>query len=416
MVPLNDVRHSDYRGALLYIEQNKDLLYSSHDSVLYNLDTGVLRHFAGDYNDSTKNLSDAEKLIYTNYTKSVTQEISSFIVNDTMIDYPGEDYEDIYSNLFMSLNYYHQNNLDDALVEINRFKNKVQAISSRHDQELVRSRQAANEKNGAAASIQFHNSALGQYLSLLYHRATNDMDAANADCHMIHDSFLTQGALYPFAEPRTVDEELSIPKEKGRLNILAFSGLAPVKIENRVNFSYDYIFAVPVMVLQPSTVGSISVTVAKDDGTVVASELLEQIESIENIAVETFALRAQVLYNKAIARCLIKGTTAVATRAIGDELANSKDDSTAAIGEMIRLFSVVSSVSNQITEQADLRTSKYFPARADVCGITLDPGTYTVTVTFFAKNKSIITQSVYHAVDVQPQKLSLVEADCVGTR
>jgi len=127
-------------------------------------------------------------------------------------------------------------------------------------------------------------------------------------------------------------------------------------------------------------------------------------------------LRAQVLYNKAIARCLIKGTTAVATRAIGDELANSKDDSTAAIGEMIRLFSVVSSVSNQITEQADLRTSKYFHARADVCGITLDPGTYTVTVTFFAKNKSIITQSVYHAVDVQPQKLSLVEADCVGTR
>ena len=414
---VNYARQARYNEALNFLETNKKSLYGQRDAVLYNLDEGVLRYYAGDYAGSVKQLDDAKKLIFGFYTKSITQEASSFIVNDTTVDYPGEDYEDIYANLFMSLSYYHQNKLDDALVEMNRFINKVQEISSHHEEELFKARKAANDSNQKPVTIEFHNSALGQYLSMLYHRASGDKDAAYADNHLLSDAFLTQKNLYPFPEPLSVGSELSVPKGKGRLNVIAFSGLAPVKYEEKVHFMEDYVLALPIMKKQPSPVGWIQVTVTDPATAETVSTSLEEIESIENIAMDTFKIRSSIIYSKAVARCMIKGTTTVASRVAGEQMSNNDDSNVAALGTMLELFSSVNRLSNELTESADLRTSRYFPARADVGGITLNPGIYDVSVSFYtAQGGTLLATRQYQGISVQPEKLALVEAACLGDK
>jgi uncharacterized protein len=414
---VNYARQARYNEALNFLETNKKSLYGQRDTVLYDLDEGVLRYYAGDYAGSVKQLDDAKKLIFSFYTKSITQEASSFIVNDTTVDYPGEDYEDVYANLFMSLSYYHQNKLDDALVEMNRFINKVQEISSHHEAELFKARKAANDSNQKPVTIEFHNSALGQYLSMLYHRASGDKDAAYADNHMLSDAFLTQKSLYPFPEPSSVGSELSVPKGKGRLNVIAFSGLAPAKYEEKTHFMEDYVLALPIMKKQPSPVGWIQVTVTDPATAENVSAPLEEIESIENIAMDTFKIRSSIIYSKAVARSLIKGTTTVASRVAGEQMRGNDDSNVAALGTMLELFSSVNRLSNELTESADLRTSRYFPARADVGGITLDPGIYDVSVSFYtAQGGTLLATRKYQGINVQPEKLALVEAACLGDK
>ena len=53
----------DYEGARKRLEADKKNLYAGTDAVLYNLDSGMLAHFAGDYDASNERLSEAEKLI-----------------------------------------------------------------------------------------------------------------------------------------------------------------------------------------------------------------------------------------------------------------------------------------------------------------------------------------------------------------
>ena len=126
----------DYEGARKRLEADKKSLYAGTDAVLYNLDSGMLAHFAGDYDASNERLSEAEKLMEYYYAKSVVQTVGSFILNDSLVDYAGEDYEDIYTNLFMALNYIQLRKIDDAFVEIRRFDNKLKLLSAKYEQAI----------------------------------------------------------------------------------------------------------------------------------------------------------------------------------------------------------------------------------------------------------------------------------------
>src|ERR1035437_2535057 len=55
---------------------------SPNDKILYLFDKGSVQQIMGNYKESTKYLHQAEDLIDTLYTKSVTAEVSSFLTND----------------------------------------------------------------------------------------------------------------------------------------------------------------------------------------------------------------------------------------------------------------------------------------------------------------------------------------------
>jgi hypothetical protein len=85
--------------------------------------------------------------------------------------------------------------------------------------------------SGDLVSIEFSHSALADYLGMLYSRRLG----ATADLSYFHgqvtSAFSSQPHLYPFSVPSRVDEELSVPSGKARVNVIAFSGLEPYKQE-----------------------------------------------------------------------------------------------------------------------------------------------------------------------------------------
>lgn len=417
---IKTAREGHYEKSLDYIEKKKSKIYGKKSEVLYHLDSGLLQHYNGDWEASTKNLAAAEQQIYDLYTKSITAEIGSFILNDNVLDYAGEDYEDIYLNVFNSLNYYHDGKIEDAVVETNRAVNKIKVLSNKYETELIKARAAAkmDEKSKDIKSIAFHDSALAEYLRMLYCRDIGDYDGAATNQRMIKDAFVTQKKLYNFPIPETVAEELAVPKDKARLNILAFSGLSPIKTEvilrdyGLANFSFALALPELQKIEYPFSKIVVRAEDAKTGKTIV--QTLEVIESLENVAKETFILHHDVIYAKAIARSITKAVASNVGMTVGDELSRSDDANLAIAGFFLQLFSMAGNVTQQVTEHADMRISRYFPAKASVGGITLEPGLYDIQIDFYGHGNKVIYSDWRENVTVKAGRLNLVESVCLG--
>ncbi|MBO4508894.1 MAG: hypothetical protein J5747_09680 [Spirochaetaceae bacterium] len=560
------VVRGDYSAARRAIDAQKDSLYSDTDKVLYNLDAGLLSHYSGDWNQSNKNFSEAEGLIEEYYSKSISQGVSSYFVNDLVVDYAGEDYEDIYTNFFMALNYIHLGKFEDAMVEIRRFDNKQKLLTTKYASQME---YAENELGSGYSNValQFQNSAAARYLSMLLYRANGQPDSAEVDRKLLLRAFSEQPSLYDFSVPSCVNEELSVPKGKARLNFVAFTGQAPIKIEDVERYDVgDGVYckiALPLMVDRGSSVSSISVDVydasgvlqttvesvpedyyvepetvyepeyiyededdfddfddfeAKDPvsrrsayfrvntiiedtcspevsnrvkretgitggatnattrtssssdnlsaatpisspsttsssssdtstrsaaararalvtgvnpdagnsssnetaptglggtqsnfvptGDALYRTQLEKIESIENIALDTFGQHASVIASRAMIRAIGK-TMKTGALSLASELT---DDSS--LSMLFSVLSFASQVTDEITEQADLRTSRFFPAYIYVGGITLDPGVYTIVVSFRGSSGQVMSSNTYENVNVTAKSVNIVEAIC----
>ena len=145
---------------------------------------------------------------------------ASYLANDTVTEYCGEDYEDIYLNVFNALNYYHLGLEEDAMVEIRRIDEKLRLLAARHGTEITAAQQALLERgtdvpyDSEAAAVHFSNSALARYLSMLFYRARGRLDEARIDRDQIRLAFANQPAVYGFPVPDSVDEELRVPAGK----------------------------------------------------------------------------------------------------------------------------------------------------------------------------------------------------------
>ena len=401
---------SEFAEAVYFIEKNQNELYTKNDLVLKSLDIGLLSHYNRDFKYSSMQLSEAERLMYEYYTKSVSQSITSFLLNDNVIDYAGDPYEDIYTNLFMALNYASQGNIDSAFVEIRRFDNKQKELSLTYQGAIQEAKHQVAAGNEFSGNVEFHNSALARYISMLLYRSEGMFDSAEIDYKYMQSAFATQRSIYDFPIPSSVKDELSVPRGKGRLNVLSFTGLAPVKHEEIVRFATEdtyFKLAIPVMQKQNSTVHAIEVEILSYETGVTNNIRLEKIESIENIALDTFKQKQTILYIKAAARALAKSSTT----AIFDDQAGRHGGE---VGLLFSVLKIASAVSNEVTEKADIRTSRYFPASASVGGISLDPGTYLVMVRYLDYSGRTISVEEFPGVKVQPDTLNLLESVCLN--
>ncbi|MDR1177759.1 MAG: hypothetical protein LBK64_02905, partial [Spirochaetaceae bacterium] len=77
-----------YRNAYASLESSKKA-YREKDRILYYLDLGMLAHYAGDYGESSKLLQDGERAMEDAYSKSITQTVGTFLVNDMAQEYSG---------------------------------------------------------------------------------------------------------------------------------------------------------------------------------------------------------------------------------------------------------------------------------------------------------------------------------------
>jgi hypothetical protein len=406
----HSLNQGNYSGGAEILEKGKSSLYPGRDNILYYLDKGMLSHYAQQYAESSRLLESGDRAIEAAFTKSVSMEMGTYILNDNTREYSGEDYEDIYLNCFNALNYYHQGKSEDAMVEIRRMNHKISRLATKYGAVLSDLQQKAQSENlgaipKAPASGPFTDSALARYLGMLFYRGAGRHDDARIDRDGLRKAFARASGLYRYPPPASLAEELEIPGGMARLNVIAFSGLSPVKEERTIRIPLPNMrwvkIALPEMVNRRSDIKRIAVVL--DSG---GSFDLELLEDIEAAARETFKARQDVIYLKTTIRAMLKGVSSSVLDAAAGE---TEGEAALALG----LLSFLTQIFAELSEQADLRISRYFPARAYVGGINLRPGQYSFRVTYYGRTGKELSSVRYENMQVRENVLNLAEAACL---
>jgi len=403
-----------YDAAAGIIEEAKDDKYGKKDRVLYYLDLGMLYHWSGKYALSNEMLTKAEIAIEELFTKSVSQGIGSAVLNDNALDYAGEDYEDVYLNVFKALNYIALDDIEAAQVEVRRVHIKLNILEDRY-KKLIKEYNSSTDSRGVLRHHRnrFHNSALARYIGVLLYRSQKEWDDARIDRQHMAEAWEAQRQLYSFPKPelplaKQVDETSAL------VNVISFSGLSPTKLADTVygDSNGDIVFLTmrgrneddimlslgftslhvldsepgfhfkvqfPRLVSRGSKVDRI---VVKFDGTEVTE--LARLESLDAIAQETFLMKQPLTVGRTIIRAAAKNIAKEHGKEVMRE--ELKDH-----GEVGALINVVAGLALDIfvvaTENADLRISQFFPSDIWAAEFPVLPGTYHVEVEYWRGRK-----------------------------
>jgi hypothetical protein len=401
-------------AAMVDAQNSKQPIYPEKNAVMLFLDKGMLEHYAENYVESANGLEEAERLIADAYTKSVALEIGTFILNDNTREYAGEDYEDIYLNVFNALNYYNRGNVEEALVEVRKINGKLQSLTVKYAESIDKAKQYADENGGYSGGdtgkYTFIDSALARYLAALFWRGTGHSDDARIDLDALTEAYRLAPQVYDNPVPSTVQDEYRVPEGEARLNLIAFTGLSPLKEEDVTYIPLPFPLpnnsakiALPVMQYRP--VRATHVEAIVDGGQRFALELVEDMGKVMD---ETFKARRSLIYVKTVVRAIVKTSAAVVAQVAVDRATESDSGGGSIFG---LLAGLAGRVFTESTESADIRNSRYLPRYAFVGGINLPPGEHTVTINFYAGGSIIMT--IQKTVQVRENRLNLVEAVCL---
>ena len=288
-------------------------------------------------------------------------------------------------------------------MEIRRVNEKLTFLSDKYETARARIADANPDLDGpdyVIEAVRFSNSALARYLSLLFYRARGDTDNARVDLEELYQAFELAPDVYNHPPPSSLAEELAIPDGKARLNLLAFTGLSPVKEEVNLPIPMPLPppnsfarLALPRMVNRPSDIEYVEIILNSGE-----RFRLELLEDMSRVAMETFKARYSLVVLKTTARTISK---TVAGAALAYAARENSEGLSILVGLAARLAA-------DFSERADTRISRYFPGRAYTGGVTLEPGTYSVTVNYNGR-RGIVASERIDNVSVQAGRLNLIQ-------
>lgn len=386
VVPLIDTR--DYTGALGVLQEGEEK-FGKKNRLLYLMESGLITLYDRDYASCRDTLAEAEVLDEELYTKSVTKQATTFIINDLVAPYRGEDYESVMVNLFLALAYLQEGNVEGALVEARKVDKKLEAINSEYpeDKKNVYKEDAfvrwlmgmlyeidltSDNLNDAFVSYRkaldiYENDYLNNYktgppallkqnyLSIAEWVGGDDFDEAKGRCEEVE--FLSQ----------------TDKKQMSTLTFIHFNGKSPVKIERGITSplpdGHIIKVAFPKYQDRPFTIVDSEICakdVSGEDNLSARSQLGEPIAQIAHTNLENRKARIMA---KAIARAAIKyaGTKLLAREA---------EKRFGFFGGLAA--KVLGSAFVVMSEKADLRFWQSLPGEIRVAQLHVPPGTYSL--------------------------------------
>ncbi len=417
----NDFTNRNYKKAVVEIEKAREEgKYKKKDRVLFYLDMGIALHNAGEYEKSNKYLTYAEQAIEENFTKSISTLVTSMILNDNVLDYPGEDYEDIFINILMALNYIHQNNPEDAMVEVRRVDVKLSKLESKYKGMADRLSKTKENVKFTPGQTDLRCSALGSYISMLSYIHLGKLDDARIDRVRVEKvtpvklkSFLNEVletpsggkvSLYPICftgkspvkNPLELSLDLNPDLKLGRIRI-------PGEEKPTLFFGYNgeedlhFKFTVPTIKDRESRIDRIRILV---NGKCVGE--MYHLEVFSNVARKAFEVKKPIIYLRAGLRTFLKS---MLDKKATDEI-DKKTEDKKLLGAVLKFFV---DVATDVTESADLRCWRTMPGNAYVGRIDLPPGTYDITFEYLNDRKKVIDRELKKGVEVRKGGLNLIE-------
>ena len=435
-----------YSRAAEKIEQARsEGKYAEKDKVLYYMDMGIALHFAQRYKESNEYLEKAEIAIEENFTKSISKMAISFLLNDNALDYPGEDYEDIFTNIIKSLNYTHLYEQEDAMVEVKRINLKLNKLHDKYSnmaEQLSESEKIKeNEENirFVPGETNLRYSITGTYLSMLGYKSIGKWDDVDIDRKKLIEA--SSGRLEDFSK-----EVLStINNSMISVYTFCFVGKSPVKVQSTLLLDYDpdlnmarimlpgkknkeihsfrykgddelhIKFAIPTIVKRKTRIQSVRTVI---DGTAYLE--MRMIEDLGQIAEETFKIKKPLIYLRAALRTLIKAAIdSKAKEKIDKKYEENKDeeneeDEKKELEErgknkfMAGLLKFAVDAVTDATENADLRCWRTMPGKVYGGKIDLTPGEYEITFEYLDAKGNVIDREK-KTLSVTKNNLNIVE-------
>lgn len=431
----DSAQRGDFDGAINLLEEHERRLYTDRDGVLLHLDRGMLLHFAGRHRESVLELQEAERLIEEYFTLQLRQATTSLLLNDTAMNYAGEDFEDIYLNVFSALGYLAMNDPQAAFVEIRRIDNKLNLLETKY-RSLAAGFAAADDFGAPPpdpGDARFYNSALARYLSLVIYRSEGNRDSARISFEQMENAFAEQRSLYPHSNPissTSIEAADGVP-----LSVIAFSGRSPIKrastlrirternrvhvivseeddiglipsaylsFEFPVEAGYNFRFELPRMEMRGSEVTRIRVLAN-------GQELGEVglLEDMQRIAYETFQISRPVVFVRSVVRATLKG---IAGQRAGRAMEEAGAQSGSALGMIAgAIGAIATDIALDQSEQADLRISRFFPAFAHAGEWVLEPGTHSIQVEYHGP-RGLLWRDDLGEVEIIPGSPNLVSS------
>jgi hypothetical protein len=370
----------------LAIERVKQNQPGDKNTVLHNLDLGLLYHYAGESDSSTHYFFVAEKEIEDLYTKSVSLTALSFLLNDNVLPYEGEDFEKVLINVFLALNYAEQGLADDALVEARKVDLKLREYTRQYE-----------GKNT------YQEDAFIRYIAGVLYESGGEVNDAFISYRKAYDSYQTYAIAYGTPVPPFLLDDLvrtatllSLTEEKnmylelggrkyegndrdrGSVVVVAYAGKGPIKEEQRPTVSIPdssgtlHTFQIALPRFRPRHRGgrSYDVTVASSGDTATIRTIVA--EDITAIAGKALDDRLGLIYLKSGGRAVLKFLAAEKAKS------EMKKDSHSKVQNV--LGSIAIDLFVGATEQADIRTWRTLPGEIQLARVHLPPGRHTVSV------------------------------------
>jgi hypothetical protein len=405
-------------------ETNK--VYGDKEQLLLGMDLGMANHVAAHYRSSEEILRKSDLLAEELFTKSFTDILMAYQLNDYSLPYKGMPYERVMINLVNSLNYAATGDWNGALVEAKKIRTKLVEYNRMYPQAAGTPGKYASAEGPARNLLAQHHveynpsqlnhytdDAFARYLAGVFEEAqiasgAGDYQSAYLSYKKAYDTYQKYKLLYNTPTPsflapallRTAEaagrtHELrkwktqfpgvsytpsSDYEKMGHILFVGFNGeifhlgqekfAFPLPIPGGtmalVSFSY------PKPVGGGTDVLSHEITLAAPGGgTPVARVSSELGDNLMAVGGTNFKDHLDRLILREAIRATLKTIEQVAAQKAANQAGGALAELGAMVGGMI--FTAA-------TDQADIRSWRLLPATIDMAMVDVPPGTYDLTI------------------------------------
>ena len=374
----------------LAIAEKKDL---EQEEVISSLDKGMLRRMTDDYRGSNQVLEVAKQQIEKLYGISISENLASVTINDTLRGYEGDRYEQLLLHAYMAMNYIQLGEMDSARVEMLQANVKMMEWGEEPEED-----------------------AFVRYLEGIIYEALGEYDSALISYRKAYTVYKEKGgAQYPvtpialkkdllrllawqglWSEYENHKKEFSLTgfqpykasSKFGEVVIILNNGLAPIRSESALpifsaEVQRNLRVAFPVYKEPKKTLFLPQVIINQEP------YLLETVEDIDALARYSLEQAMAGIMARATARAVVKYNT--------QHTANENSS----------IAGLLMTVTNLITERADTRSWTTLPQEIQLQRILLPVGQHQIRIQMTNVAGQVV-DVMEETVEIKPKNISFV--------
>jgi hypothetical protein len=380
--------------------QDQEEEFGEKNFVLYNLEMGALTHYSARYEESNRHFLAAEKMMEELYTKSISTEVAAVALNDNLIPYSGEDFEKVFVNLFLALNFAGTGDIEEALVEARKVDLKLNQYARQYEGKNVYKQDAfvryiMGMLYEAAGEV---NDAFISYKKAYEGYKTYETQFKTPCPSFLKADLVRTAALLRFDDDRRrFEKEFGIKyakpkKQEGSVLLIIHSGRGPIKEENKIRVTIPdkdavlHTFNVALPKFKSRERMQVAYNVDVSGQSVPPQNIPAELgEYVTEIARKSLDDRIGLVYLKAGGRALLKF---LASEAAKKEWKKEGDET----GNFFK--SLLVDIAVDASEQADIRTWRTLPNQMFLVRVNLPAGTHNFTLTGHNPYRNLLADQV----------------------